>query len=94
MKYKLTDETIKHNGITLYRIQALIDFSCVKARDLGGWIESEGNLSQDDNCWVFGNARVFDDAWVYGEAKVFGNAKVFDSAQVYDDAEIKNGSIG
>ena len=26
-KYKLTDETIKLNGVTLYRIEALKDFS-------------------------------------------------------------------
>ena len=100
MKYKLTDEKIEHYGKTLYRIQALKDFSDIKAGDLGGYVESERNLSQYDNCWVA------DEAWVYGKAKVFsnarisdnarvsGNAWVFDTAQIFGDAELKNGYIG
>ncbi|WP_375679724.1 hypothetical protein [Bartonella sp. AP7XZML] len=58
-KYKLTDETIKVDRITLYRIRALKDFGDVKKGDLGGFVESERNLSHDDNCWVG------DEAWVY-----------------------------
>jgi len=92
MKYKLTNKTRKVDGITLHQIQALINFKNVKAGDLGGWIESEYNLSQEDNCWVFGNARVYgnakiyDNAWVYGNAEVYGNAKVFDNARVFGNA--------
>lgn len=48
-KYELTNETIFFNGLTLYRIRAIKDFSDVKAGDLGGWIEKEVNLSQDDD---------------------------------------------
>lgn len=52
-KYILTDETIKVNGKTLYRIKALREFSNVKAGDLGGFVESESNLSHDGylNFW-------------------------------------------
>lgn len=73
MKYELTDET---NGSGLRRIRALRDIPrCgVEEGDLGGWVESEGNLTQEGDCWVFGNAQVFDDA------QVFGNARVFDAA--------------
>ena len=42
-KYKLTDETIKLNGVTLYRIEALKDFGEIKKGDEGGFIESENN---------------------------------------------------
>ena len=35
-KYKLTDETIEVNGKTLYRIEALKDFSNIKKGDKGG----------------------------------------------------------
>lgn len=70
MKYELTKETKNVGCIILYRIKALRDFDVVKAGDLGGWVESESNLSQDDTCWVSG------DAWVYGEAKVSGDAVV------------------
>lgn len=45
-KYKLTEETINVNGITLYRIEALKDFSDVKKGDKGGFLEKEDNLSQ------------------------------------------------
>ena len=47
MKYQiLTEETKIHNGVTLYRIQAVSNFSDVKAGDKGGWIEKKSNLSQ------------------------------------------------
>ena len=59
-KYEFTSETINHDGHTLHQICRIEDDT------LGGWIESEANLSQDGNCWitdhvyVFGNARVYD----------------------------------
>ena len=58
MKYELTNESINHLGITLYRIKALKDFNNVRKGDLGGYIEKESNLSQNDNAWVSGNAWV------------------------------------
>jgi hypothetical protein len=92
-KYELTSETKEINGVVLHRIKALKDFVNrglqVSKGDLGGWIESEKNLSQENNCWVsgdarvFGYARVFEDARVYGNAWVFGNAWVSKSARVY-----------
>lgn len=95
MKYKLLeDETKVHNGVTLYRIQSLSNFSDVKSGDKGGWIEKESNLSQYDNAWicekamVYGNAIVYDNAWIYDNAKVYGNAKIYDTAKVYNDAEV------
>ena len=61
-KYRLTEETTKVGNRTLYRIQALRDFGNVTKGDIGGYIESEKNLSQDGNAWVSGNARVYGDA--------------------------------
>ena len=99
-KYELTKKTIKQDGHTLHRIRALKDFNDVKAGDLGGWVESEDNLSQEGNCWVYRNAKVYDDAevsdnacvWrkakVYGSAKVYGEADVFMNSQVYENAEV------
>ncbi len=81
-KFQLTTETKVFDGVTLYRIQALKDFSDVKKGDLGGWIEMENNLSQDGNAWVFGDACVFGDAWVFGDACVFGDAWVYGEAEV------------
>ena len=85
-KYELTNETKNYYGRTLYRIKALRDFSDVKAGDLGGFVESEDNLSHKGNAWVFGDAWVCGDAWVYDNARVSGNARVYDNAWVFGDA--------
>jgi hypothetical protein len=57
MKYELTNDTIEVKGKTLRRVRYLA------TGELGGWIESEKNLSQD------GDARVSGDAQVYGNAQ-------------------------
>jgi len=89
-KYELiaTDKTTL-SGAPLLQIRALRKFSEVGIGDLGGYVQSEANLSQgSDNAWVCGNAQVYDNAWVYGNAQVCGNARVFASAQVSDDAQV------
>ena len=58
-KYKLTDECMQYKGHKLYRIQSLRSFSNVKEGELGGYIESEDNLSHDGMCWVYAEAKVF-----------------------------------
>ena len=88
MKYELTDETIDVSGTTLHRIKALKDFGNVKKGELGGYVESEYNLSQIGNCWVYGNARVCGDAELCGNAKVCGDAEVCGNAKVCGDAEL------
>ena len=74
--YELTNETIQINGVTLYRIKRLSDDL------LGGYIESEANLSQYGTCFVYDKARVFGKAQVSGKARVYGEALVFGKAQV------------
>ena len=76
-KYELLkDDTKITLGRTLYRIKALRDFGDVIKGDLGGYIESENNLS---HC---GNDMVYDNAMVYGNAEVCGNAEVRGDAEV------------
>lgn len=100
-KFELTTESITNEaGKKLFRIKALIDFGDVKAGELGGYVEKEGNVSQDDNAWVsgdaevfgnakvYGDARAYDNAKVYGDARVFGNVWVADNAWVFGDAEV------
>jgi UDP-3-O-[3-hydroxymyristoyl] glucosamine N-acyltransferase len=70
------------------RVVALRDFGDVKTGDVGGFIESEANLSHDGNCWIYGEARVFDDAQVSENAHVFGHAQVSENAQVSGHAEV------
>lgn len=92
-KYKLTDETIEVNGKTLYRIEALKDFSNVKKGDKGGFIEKEENLSHLGNAWVYDNAKVLDCAQIYDNAKIANNATVCITAKVFDNAMVYNNAI-
>ena len=87
-KYKLTDECMQYVGHKLYRIQSLRSFSDVEEGELGGYIESEDNLSHDGMCWVYDEAKVFGNAKVYNNAKVCGNAKVYGKAEVRGDAKV------
>ena len=99
-KYKLTDETINLNGVTLYRIEALKDFGEIKKGDKGGFIESENNLAHEGDAWVSdeacvydnarvsGNAHIYGEAWVFGSACVYGDSCVFDNACVYNNASV------
>ena len=82
-KYRIDyTQKIEEFGRTLYRIVALADFGNVTTGDQGGYIESEKNLSQSGNAWVYGNARVYDNAWVSGNAIVCDNARVYGNAEV------------
>ena len=85
-KYKLTDETIEYNCVTLYRIEALRNFGSIKAGDKGGFVQSYHNLSQEGDCWIHGEAKVFGNAKVYENAQVFGSAEVCGYASVKGDA--------
>jgi hypothetical protein len=91
-KYELTAESVEHDGHTLYRIKALIDFSAIGEGDIGGWIEKESNLSHIGDCWVsggakvYGSAKVYDDAWVHDDAIISGNAWVYDDAIISGNA--------
>lgn len=88
MKYKLTDETIEFRGKTLHRIQCVKSFSNIKAGDLGGFVETEQNLSQEDTCWIYDNAKVYDLAKVCNCAEVCNDAEVFDRASILGKAKI------
>ena len=87
-KYRLTDETIIHNGKTLYRIKALRDFGNIKKGDRGGFVEDENNLSQEGNCWIYNNAKVFSEAVVSGDARIKTDAEVYDYAVIEGHAFI------
>src|ERR1700722_10755565 len=88
MKYKLTNTTITVCGIKLYQIEAVSSFNGINIGELGGYVQSEANLSQIGNAWVFENARVFGNALVAGDAQVYGNARVYGDAQVYGNARV------
>ena len=98
-KYEFTDETISLETRTLHRIRALRDFGIVKKGDLGGFIESERNLSHEGLAWVFSNARVCDDAqvWnnatIYGCAQIYGNALICNDARIFGNAQVRDYAV-
>jgi hypothetical protein len=52
-KYELaTDLPYKMYGLEtkLYQVRSLKDFGKIKKGDLGGWVQSEDNLSHRGNC--------------------------------------------
>ena len=83
-KYEFTGETKKVGDVTVRRIRLLVDIEYdemsnrpkIKAGTVGGWIESEDNLSHEGKCFVADNACVF------GHAVVKDDALVADHAQV------------
>lgn len=95
-KYELTDEVLKHAGRVLHRIKAVSSFGDVKEGDLGGWVESEDNLSQEGECWLYGESKVYErarvsgDAVLSGEAEALGCALAFENADIYDNALLDN----
>ena len=78
------DEKVVAPGRTVKRIRALIAIAAlgVAPGELGGYIESEGNLQVSGNAWVYGNAQVSGNARVSGNAWVSGNAQVSGNALV------------
>ena len=65
MKYELTDETKQFCGRTLHRVRY------IDSGGLGGWVESEKNLSQD------GNAKVWGGKWNETPLQIHGTKFVF-----------------
>ena len=69
-KYIMTDEARTFKGHTLHRIKAIKSFGDIKEGDLGGFIESEENLSQYCEAWIYRNGCVYEDATVWHNAKI------------------------
>lgn len=89
-KYKLIqDSRIWQYDRAIYRIQALRDFSDVKKGDLGGFVESEENLSQEGNCWIYDNAQAVEKSTVKGDACLRDCAKMYDSSLIKDKAQLQ-----
>lgn len=87
-KYELTNDTIKLDGKVLHRIKSLRDFGLLKKGTLGGYVQSEDNLSQFGKSWVYAHAKVYDNALIKDNAAVVGNAEVHGDAVVGDNAHV------
>lgn len=84
-KFELSEMTLvcknpKGKIVTLRQIRAIKNFGTIKKGDLGGYIQSEINLSHSGLAWVSDNARVFDCAEVKDNAQLSGDAVLCDYA--------------
>ena len=98
-KYIMTDNGRYYDGHYVRQIKRLNDDM------LGGFIESEKNLSQEGKSWVskdclvYGNATVTDNASiesfsiVYGNTVISGDSRIMCHSQVYGSAKVCGSSI-
>ena len=92
-KYKFTGETLCFGNTILHRIVSLKNFNDVSKGQLGGFIESEDNLSHDGDCWVYYHAKVKDNARITGNAEIKGDAYIFDNAQVAGNVIVTDNAV-
>ena len=102
MKYEFTGEVKYIGRKILHRIRAVRDIPEyeIKSGDMGGWLETEKNLSHNGSAWVTDSAVVMDEAFVTGDARVTdsarvtglalvtGNALVMENARVMESARV------
>ena len=99
-KYRFTGETMQFEGHVLRRILFLRNCKLsVRTGDLGGWIETEDNLSHEGTCVVlsdakvFGNAKIMEDAWINESAIVKDNAQIKGDSNIFGTAIVGADSI-
>ena len=90
MDYEMKYELIPSDMEGFYRVKALRDFNDVKKGDIGGYVESENNLSQLGYCWIYDNAVVRDNAKIYNNAVIRDYATVCHDARIWGDSKILN----
>ena len=78
----------------LPRIRALQDIrEDVYAGDLGGFVQSEENLSQDGQSWIADNAFAAEEAYVHGDAILWDHSCVRGCAAVSGSSRIAGNAI-
>lgn len=90
-KYEILKDTKERFlGREVYRIRALKNFSDVKKGDIGGFVGSEKNLSQQGDCWIYDKAVAYDCSEVCDNAIVKYYVIVGGNAIVGSNAKIKD----
>ena len=70
-KYELTKQVVMApNGAVLHRIRALkaVPAFSIERGNIGGYVESQKNLSHEGNSFVFHRVKVYGDAIVFGKS--------------------------
>ena len=87
-KYEITD--IAHPQYPwLHRIRALQDVrEDVHQGDLGGFVESERNLSQEGSCWIYDNALAGENSRVIEQSTLHWACRALGSSIISGDARL------
>jgi NDP-sugar pyrophosphorylase family protein len=96
-KYVLLETPTNRFGRIVYRIKAVrrVNWLVPKGR-IGGYVESENNLSHHGECWIDGNAAAIESARVSHNAELvcnataMGQARISGSAKLLDDVIVKD----
>ena len=95
-KYEIIKDknsSIVLNGSKLYRIKALQNFNDVHEGDIGGYVESDKNLSHEGDCWIYDDSKAYDNATISDNAIVKNSSSVMDNAYVVSNSVIDGNSI-
>jgi carbonic anhydrase/acetyltransferase-like protein (isoleucine patch superfamily) len=95
-----------NSAVVVRRIRALKSFRAhtdknlekdngvfIQAGDLGGWVQSADNLSQDGTCWIDDEAIVLHEAFVSDDAYVADHARILDFAAISNSAHVAGHSL-
>lgn len=98
-KYIITENSlfIKETGKTLYQIQSLVNIISppfiISKGDFGGYIEHEGNLSQDGECWIFPGCTASDNSRVIQDSILSDNTEISDNVLISGNSVIKEAKL-
>ena len=100
-KYEIRKDIYKTVGlpdgsrVKVFKIESLVGIKDrVGAGCLGGWVESESNLSQEGRCWIDGESVVCGDAVVRDSALVATDALVYGGAVIEGYADVRQARVG
>lgn len=98
-KYRLSEEprafTYQVDGekksVLLRQVIAVTDFNDVKAGTSGGWVDADNVLSQQGDCWIYGDARVLNQSEILAvQGLTHEHAQIL---QIYDRATVNHSRI-
>lgn len=92
-KYDFTGKTLIHCGTEYRQIISLKSFGSVSENEIGGFIQTEKNLSHFGNCWVKDSSKIGEDALIYGNAVVEGNVIVLGNSHIFGSAHLSENVI-
>lgn len=99
-KYVLTKNKKVFEGVTLYQIKSTriilgraSHIRNIKKGRLGGWVESENNLSQGGCCWIEVDSIVMGNAVVKDDSRINSNSVISENSKVIGDSYVRNSII-